>query len=141
MSLMNQDITKIAIVRLSALGDIVNSAIVLQFIHQQYPLCEIDWIVEEVFSPLLINHKYLTNVKTLNIKKLKKEKSFKLLRKTLQDISSFGPYDIIIDMQGLIKSSIVSKLIGKNTYGFDKKSIREPFASLLYTKKSTFHMK
>ncbi|MBT5934964.1 lipopolysaccharide heptosyltransferase I [Sulfurimonas sp.] len=131
---MNKDIKKIAIVRLSALGDIVNSAIVLQFIHKKYPLCEIDWIVEEVFSPLLVNHKYLTNVKTLNIKKLKKDKSIKLLREVLQDISSFGPYDIIIDMQGLIKSSIVSKLLGKNTYGFDKHSIREPLASLLYTK-------
>ena len=130
---MNQDIKKIAIVRLSALGDIVNSAIVLQFIHKKYPFCEIDWIVEEVFSSLLENHKHLANVKTLNIKKLKKEKSIKLLRETLRDISSFGPYDIIIDMQGLIKSSIVSKLLGKNTYGFDKNSIREPLASLLYT--------
>lgn len=129
---MNKDIKKIAIVRLSALGDIVNSAVILQFIHQKYPDYQVDWIVEEVFAPLLQDHKYIHSVKTINIKKLKKERSFKLLLETIKNIRSLGKYDLIIDIQGLIKSSIVSKLLGKNTHGFDKNSIRESLASLLY---------
>ena len=129
---MNTEIKSIAIVRLSALGDIVNSAIVLQFITTEYPNARVEWITEEVFSPLLNNHPLLKAVHTVNLKKLKKNKSFSLLNATLKELSSLGEYDLIIDMQGLIKSSIVARLLGKNTHGFDKNSTRESLAALLY---------
>lgn len=129
---MNKEIKKIAIVRLSALGDIVNSAVVLQFIHLHYPYAEIEWITEEVFSPLLKNHPLLHAVHSVNLKKLKKERRFSLLKETITHLQSLGSFDIIIDMQGLIKSAIVTRLIGKNTHGFDKNSTREGLASLFY---------
>ena len=134
---MNTEIKSIAIVRLSALGDIVNSAIVLQFIKHEYPNTTIEWITEEVFAPLLKAHPYLSQVHTVNLKKLKKSKSLSLLNTTIKELSILGKYDIIIDMQGLIKSSVVAKILGKNTHGFDKNSIREPLASLLYKSTST----
>jgi len=137
MSLMNTEIKSIAIVRLSALGDIVNSAIVLQFIKNKYPNARVEWITEEVFAPLLEAHSYLSKVHTVNLKKLKKTKSFSLLNATIKELSKLGEYDIIIDMQGLIKSAIVARVLGKNTHGFDKNSIREPLASLLYRSSST----
>jgi heptosyltransferase-1 len=129
---MNKEINKIAIVRLSALGDIVNSAVVLQFIHAKFPHAKIDWITEEVFAPLLKEHPLINAVHTVNLKKLKKEKSFSLLKKTLTHLNSLGLFDIVIDMQGLIKSSIVSRIISKNTHGFDKDSTRESLASFFY---------
>jgi len=132
MSSMNKDIKSIAIVRLSALGDIVNSAVVLQFIHKQFPHAKIDWITEEVFAPLLQNHPLINKIHIVNLKKMKKQKSFTLLKETISYLNSLGKYDIVIDIQGLIKSSIVSRIISKNTHGFDKNSIREPLASLLY---------
>ena len=46
---------KIAIVKLSALGDIVNTMFVLQFIKKKYPFSEIDWIVEKRFKDVLLN--------------------------------------------------------------------------------------
>ena len=134
---MNTEIKSIAIVRLSALGDIVNSAIVLQFIKSAYPNATVEWITEEVFAPLLRKHPYLDKVHTVNLKKLKKSRSLSLFKSTIQKLSNLGEYDIIIDMQGLIKSSIVAKVVGKNTHGFDKKSIREPLASLLYKSSSS----
>ncbi|MGB3961622.1 MAG: lipopolysaccharide heptosyltransferase I, partial [Sulfurimonas sp.] len=72
---MKKNMHKIAIVRLSALGDIVNSALVLQFIHANYPNAEIEWITEEVFAPLLQGHPLVDKVHTINLKHLKKEKS------------------------------------------------------------------
>ena len=132
MSLMNKNIKKILIVRLSALGDIIHSAIVLEFIHQLYPTAKIEWVTEEVFAPLLQNHPLIHAVYSVNIKKLKKEKSFSLLKENIQQLRSLGNYDIIIDMQGLIKSAIVARMIGKNTHGFDKHSTRESFASFFY---------
>ncbi len=129
---MNTNIKNIAIVRLSALGDIVNSAVVLQFIKQYYPDVKIDWITEAVFAPLLESHPLINAVHSIDIKQIKKEKSFSLLKQMIQNLRLLPSYDMIIDMQGLIKSAIVARVIGKNTHGFDKSSTRESLAALLY---------
>ncbi len=135
---MKKDINRIAIVRLSALGDIVNTAVVLQFIHKEFPSAKIEWITEEVFAPLLQNHPLISAVHTVNLKKLKREKSFALLKETVLRLRSLGEFDLIIDIQGLVKSAIVARLAGKNVHGYDKKSAREGLASLFY--KSTSHV-
>jgi heptosyltransferase-1 len=129
---MKKDIKRIAIVRLSALGDIVNTALVLQFIHEHYPNAQIEWITEEVFAPLLQNQPLLYKVHSINLKRLKKEKKLSLLKETVSHLRSLGNFDIIIDMQGLLKSAIVARLLGKNTHGFDKNSSREALSSLFY---------
>jgi len=129
---MNKEIQRVAIVRLSALGDIVNSAVVLQFIKARYPNIQIEWITEEIFAPLLRTNADIDKIHTLNLKKLKKERSIFLLRENIQKLKSLGDFDLIIDMQGLLKSAIVSRLLGKNTHGFDKESTRESLAALFY---------
>lgn len=134
---MKQEINKIAIVRLSALGDIVNSAVVLQFIKYSYPHATIDWITEENFAPILQHNPEIENLYPINIKRIKKEKSFTLLRELIAHLSHLGQYDLVIDMQGLIKSAVVSRLISKNTHGFDKNSTRESLASLFYKTSSS----
>lgn len=126
----------IAIVRLSALGDIVNAAIVLQFIKQAYPNIMIDWICEESFSPLLDNHPLIHKVHTVNLKKIKKERSLSLLKATVSKLRNLPRYDLIIDMQGLLKSALVARFIGKKIHGYDKHSGREKLASLFYAKTS-----
>ena len=47
---------KVAIVKLSALGDIVHAMVALQFIKVADPSIEIDWIVEEGFAGVLENN-------------------------------------------------------------------------------------
>ncbi len=129
---------KVAITRLSALGDIVNSAFVLQFIDKHCNDTHITWICEEVFAPLLQTHPLVHRVHTVNLKKLKKEKSFSSFVHEIASLRKLGDFAKIIDMQGLLKSAIVSRVVGKNTHGFAKDSIREPLASLLY--RTTTHI-
>ncbi len=126
------DLMRIAIVRLSALGDIINSALILQFIKKAYPNAKIEWICEEAFAPIIANHPDLDAVHTVAIKRAKKTKSLSLLFQTLSKLRSLGEFDKIIDLQGLLKSALVSRAIGKNVYGFDKDSIRESIASTFY---------
>ncbi len=123
---------RIAIVRLSALGDIINSALILQFIKQAHPDARIEWICEEAFAPIIQGHPALDAVHTVAIKRAKRTKSLSLLFQSISMLRSLGTFDVIIDLQGLLKSAIVARLIGKNIYGFDKESIREPLASKLY---------
>ena len=124
---------KIAIVKLSSLGDIIHSMVALQFIKKYHPESEIDWIVEERFKELLINNPHLNAVHTVCLKEIK---SWRLFLNEIRKIKNFGSYDVVIDAQGLIKSSIVSRLIkSKKRVGFDRRSIREPLATCLYTDK------
>ena len=137
MSLMNRDMKKIAIVRLSALGDIVNAAVVVQFIKECYPTSHLSWISEAPFVPLLESLAQLDAIHSVNIKQLKKERSLSRLKETLRHLRSLDQYDLIIDMQGLIKSAIVARLLGANTHGFAKDSTRESLAALLYKTTTT----
>lgn len=129
---MNTRNFRIAIIRLSALGDIVNTAVALQIIRKHYPDAVIDWYVEEAFAPLLENHPLLHEVISVPIKRIKKTKSFQLLRSTIRDLRSREAYDQIIDAQGLLKSAVVSSFIKGNVHGFDRNSIREKFAASFY---------
>ncbi len=126
---------KIAIVKLSALGDIIHSASVLQFVKYYIPDAEIHWIIEERFSAILDYNKDIDDIKKVNLKSLKN--NFLKLAHEIKKINNFAKsnYDIVIDLQGLLKSSIVSKMLSKNIAGYDKNSVREKISSLLYTKK------
>ena len=125
---------KIAIVKLSALGDIIHAMVALQFIKKKYPDCQIDWVVEEGFKGILTNNPDINTIHTVNIKKAKKNKSLKLLLQELKKLRKLPKYDIVIDAQGLVKSAIVSRVIPSDkTFGFDKNSLRESFAAKFYT--------
>ena len=126
---------KIAIVKLSALGDIVHAMEVLQFIKKYNPEIIIDWIVDEGFKDLLGYHPDINKVHSVNLKKAKKRKSLYILFTELKKVSQIGQYDIVIDMQGLIKSAVISHLIPSPiTLGFDKSSVREGIASIFYNR-------
>jgi heptosyltransferase-1 len=123
---------KIAIVKLSALGDIVHAMVALQFIKAHNAAIQIDWIVEQNFLPILQNNPDINAIYPVNLKALKNNK-----REWLAELNRIRQlaaqhYDIVIDAQGLIKSAIVAKLIGKNIAGFNKNSIREKLASYFY---------
>jgi len=129
----------IAIVRLSAIGDIVQSMIVLQFIKKKFPDASIDWFVDKQFSNLLDDCIEIDNVIELDIKKIKQKRSLILLFKTLKKLRTLKRYDYVFDLQGLIKSAVITRFIpARERIGFDKNSIREKLASYFYTKKYYF---
>jgi heptosyltransferase-1 len=126
----------IAIVRLTALGDIIHCSIVLQFIKQNISNAKIDWIVDCKFKDILKDNKMIDNLIPIDVSGIKKEKSISYLLKQIKQIRSLKRYDIVIDMQGLLKSSIVTRLIkSKIRCGYDFDSAREPLASIFYNKK------
>ncbi|WP_373073774.1 lipopolysaccharide heptosyltransferase I [Sulfurimonas sp.] len=129
---------KIAIVRLSAMGDIIHSAVVLQFIKKIYPESQVDWIVEKSMSAVLKDNNDIHSIIEVELKKFKKTKKLSDLLKQIKIIKSLPKYDYIIDMQGLLKSALITKFMKGEVYGFDKDSIRESIASYFY--KHKIHM-
>ncbi|MCT7615724.1 lipopolysaccharide heptosyltransferase I [Aliarcobacter butzleri] len=126
---------RIAIIKLSAMGDIIHAMVALQYIKRQYPNLQIDWFVESAFAPILENNPDINEIIKLDLKSIKKDKKeiinqIKLIKKYKKN-----SYDLVIDAQGLIKSAIVSFFLGKSRVGFSKNSTREKLASFFYTKK------
>ncbi len=123
---------KIAIVKLSAMGDIVHAMVALQFIKSQVPDLQIDWIVEQGFAGILANNPDINAIYTVNLKSLKTHKAG--IFQQIKAIRNYAKnnYDLVIDAQGLLKSAITTRLLGKPVAGFDKDSIREKAAAWFY---------
>jgi heptosyltransferase-1 len=126
---------KVAIVKLSAMGDIIHAMVALQYIKEAKPNIQIDWIVEQGFKQVLENNPHIDNILTVNLKAIKKDKM--ALFSEIKKIKTYAKnnYDLVIDAQGLLKSAITSKFLSKNIAGFSKDSIREGIASYFYSQK------
>ncbi|MCQ2870159.1 lipopolysaccharide heptosyltransferase I [Helicobacter pylori] len=126
---------KIAIVRLSALGDIIVSAVFLAAIKECLPNAQIEWFVDERFSAILEHSPYIDKLHPIALKSalttfnpLKIFKLFKSLRAY--------EYDIIIDMQGLVKSALITQMLkAPKKVGFDYASARESLSAFFYSQK------
>ncbi|GAA7410571.1 lipopolysaccharide heptosyltransferase I [Helicobacter pylori] len=126
---------KIAIVRLSALGDIIVSAVFLSVIKERFINAQIEWFVDERFSAILEHSPYIDKLHPIALKStlttfnpLKIFKLFKSLRAY--------EYDIIIDMQGLIKSALITQMLkAPKKVGFDYASAREGLSAFFYSQK------
>ncbi|WP_139524074.1 lipopolysaccharide heptosyltransferase I [Helicobacter pylori] len=126
---------KIAIVRLSALGDIIVSAVFLAAIKECLPNAQIEWFVDERFSAILEHSPYIDKLHPIALKSalttfnpLKIFKLFKSLRAY--------EYDIIIDMQGLVKSALITQMLkAPRKVGFDYASAREGLSAFFYSQK------
>lgn len=123
---------KLAVVKLSALGDIVHAMVALQFIKQAQPDSQIDWLVEQQFAGVLQDNPDIRRILTVNIKSLKRNK-WRLWREIRQLRRYAGNrYDLVIDAQGLLKSALTARLLSPHTAGFDRRSIREKAAAMFY---------
>ncbi|WQW65420.1 lipopolysaccharide heptosyltransferase I [Helicobacter pylori] len=126
---------KIAIVRLSALGDIIVSAVFLAAIKECLPDAQIEWFVDERFGAILEHSPYIDKLHPIALKStlttfnpLKIFKLFKSLRAY--------EYDIIIDMQGLVKSALITQMLkAPKKVGFDYASAREGLSAFFYSQK------
>ncbi|GAA9992547.1 lipopolysaccharide heptosyltransferase I [Helicobacter pylori] len=126
---------KIAIVRLSALGDIIVSAVFLVLIKERFTNAQIEWFVDERFSAILEHSPYIDKLHPIALKSalttfnpLKIFKLFKSLRAY--------EYDIVIDMQGLIKSALITQMLkAPKKVGFDYASARESLSAFFYSQK------
>ncbi|GAA8773381.1 lipopolysaccharide heptosyltransferase I [Helicobacter pylori] len=126
---------KIAIVRLSALGDIIVSAVFLAAIKERFTNAQIEWFVDERFGAILEHSPYIDKLHPIALKSalttfnpLKIFKLFKSLRAY--------EYDIIIDMQGLIKSALITQMLkAPKKVGFDYASAREGLSAFFYSQK------
>src|SRR5262249_29180306 len=86
--------TRLLIVRMSALGDIVHALPVLSVLREAWPSAEIDWLADERYAGVLDLIEGITNRVVVRPGYLK----------ALSFMRNRG-YDAALDLQGLIKSA------------------------------------
>ncbi|MFP6023218.1 lipopolysaccharide heptosyltransferase I [Helicobacter pylori] len=126
---------KIAIVRLSALGDIIVSAVFLAAIKECLPNAQIEWFVDERFSAILEHSPYIDQLHPIALKSVLKTFNPLKIFKLFKSLRAYE-YDIIIDMQGLVKSALITQMLkAPKKVGFDYASAREGLSAFFYSQK------
>lgn len=118
---------KILMVRLSSIGDTVHSIPVACAIKNAFPDAQIHWLVEPESAFLLKNNKIIDKIFIFNKKEFKKSGLSINIIKQIKDLSLLlrnEKYDLAIDVQGLLKSALLTWASGaKRKIGF--KNTRE----------------
>jgi len=103
--------SKILIVKPSSLGDIVHSLPVLNALRECFPGAIIHWVVAKGLEGLLDDHPMIEKLWIINKddwKKIVKVKTTAHELKTLFRNLKAESYDLVIDLQGLIRSGLIS---------------------------------
>ncbi|GAA8003373.1 lipopolysaccharide heptosyltransferase I [Helicobacter pylori] len=126
---------KIAIVRLSALGDIIVSAVFLTLIKERFTNAQIEWFVDERFSAILEHSPYIDKLHPIALKSVLTTFNPLKIFKLFKSLRAYE-YDIVIDMQGLIKSALITQMLkAPKKVGFDCTSAREGLSAFFYSQK------
>jgi heptosyltransferase I len=112
MSLDRVEARRIALIKPSALGDIVHALPVLSALRTRFPTARITWIVNRTFEGLLAGHPDLTDTLPFD------RAAFKSVRRVFGAAWSFFTelrrrrFDLVIDMQGLFRSGFIAWMSG-----------------------------
>ena len=119
--------SRILMVRLGAMGDIIHTLPAAASLRASFPNARIMWLVEPQWAPLLEGNPSIDGVVMLQRDPAGVWRSLRQLRK--------DNYDLAIDFQGLIKSAVVG-LLGRpqQLLGFRRGIARESPATMFYDK-------
>ncbi|NYT64599.1 lipopolysaccharide heptosyltransferase I [Alcaligenaceae bacterium] len=127
--------TKILIVRTSSLGDLVHMLPAISDIARHVPDASIDWIVEDSFVEIPAWHPAVHEVIPVSHRRWRKNwwsSQTRTERAALKRNLGERQYDVILDMQGLMKSVWLLRQTHGLRHGLNRRSAREPLASFFY---------
>ena len=104
---------RVLLVKLSSLGDVVHSLPAAMDLQAQVPDVQIDWVVEPAFAPLLKLCPAVKRIIPCNLRQWRKSfwqtdarHAWHAFKHDLQATA----YEAVIDLQGLTKSALISRL-------------------------------
>lgn len=128
---------KVLIVRTSSMGDLIHTYPALTELVRHYPNIEIGWLAEENFAEIPALHPAVGEVIPIAWRRWRRSlatpttwRAFGQLKQRLAG----GGWDVVVDLQGLLKSAWPARWAKAPLAGYDRRSIREPLASWLYDK-------
>jgi lipopolysaccharide heptosyltransferase I len=105
---------KVALVKLSALGDVVHAVPVAAAIRERWPAARLTWIVERRHAPVLRGHPALEAVVEVDTRGWRRARLPREVSRALREIGAVfrrlrrSRFDVAIDLQGLAKSGLLA---------------------------------
>jgi len=122
-------------IKTSSLGDVIHHMPALTDARRHRPDARFSWTVEEAFAPLVRLHPAVSEVIPVASRRWRKSiwtpatiKEIGGAFRRLRD----RRYDEIVDTQGLVRSAVLARVGQGRRHGYDRDSIKEPLASVLY---------
>jgi lipopolysaccharide heptosyltransferase II len=110
----------VLIVRLGAIGDVVNALVVASALRAQVPGVRIGWAVHELALPLVEHHPAIDRVHVW-----RKGTGLAGFRGVLREVRE-ARYELAIDLQRIAKSAVLARLSGApRVLGFDRERAKE----------------
>jgi heptosyltransferase-1 len=128
---------RVLIVKTSSMGDVVHALPALSDMQRHVPGLQVDWLVEAPFAAIPAWHPAVSRVLSLSWRKWRKRLGQRATWQAmgqLRDALRAEPYDLVLDLQGLLKSVLWGAQAQGPMAGFDWHSVREPAASLFYAR-------
>ncbi|MFT5482534.1 MAG: heptosyltransferase-1, partial [Halieaceae bacterium] len=126
---------RVLVIKTSSLGDVIHTLPALTDAANIIDGITFDWAVEEAFAEIPAWHPAVDEVIPVAIRRWRKQ-PLESLRgpewKRCKRLLTRNHYDAVIDAQGLIKSAWLARYVQAPRWGYDKKSAREPLATLAY---------
>lgn len=111
---------KVLVVRLGAIGDVVNAQVVANAIREARPEVQIGWVAHELVRPLLEGHPSVDRVHVWRRGAGPGE-----LARVARELRAEG-YDLALDLQRIAKSGLLARLSGApRVVGFDRARSKE----------------
>lgn len=126
---------RVLMIKTSSMGDVIHTLPALSDARAQFPDIVFDWVVEESFAEIPAWHAAVEQVIPVALRRWRRH-PVRTLRsqewKAARVAIGRNHYDYVVDAQGLLKSAWLTWLAKGAIYGYDRKSVREPLASLFY---------
>ena len=104
------------IIRLGSLGDVIHGIPAAAALRRRYPQARIDWVVDPRYTELLNLAECIDSAIAFDPRGLTAAGSG--ARATVRGLRGTR-YDAVIDVQGLLKSAVLARLVGaRRTIGF-----------------------
>ena len=130
---------RILIVKTSSMGDVVHALPAVSDIQHALPGTQIDWLVEAPFAAIPKLHPGVQHVLPLAWRKWRKRLWARETRHaigTLRRELRRERYDLVLDLQGLLKSALWGVQADGPLAGYDAASAREPLAARFYRRRA-----
>jgi heptosyltransferase-1 len=127
--------SRLLVIKTSSLGDVVHALPAISDIAASGRQWEIDWVCEEAFADIPALHHAVTRVIPCAIRRWRTAWATARAR---NEIAAFKAeltktrYDVVLDLQGLLKSAAIARLARGERHGYAWSSARERLASLAY---------
>ncbi|HOB96160.1 MAG TPA: lipopolysaccharide heptosyltransferase I [Aquabacterium sp.] len=126
---------RILIVKTTSMGDVVHALPAVTDLLRNRPGLAVDWLVEAPFAAIPLLHPGVRRVIPIAWRKWRRSLFAPATRAALGAARAElrrDRYDLVIDLQGLLKSVMWGLQARGPLAGYDRHSVREPLAALAY---------